>query len=140
MRVIEKLPVETEFGARPLSTGTGFQSVTALSPEALGSAVLTADTVTVFVLGRTVGATNMPPALIVPVVALPPVTPFTCHVTDRLDVPVTVAVNAWDAPARTVTGFGETETPALGGGFTELLGPPVTPAQPLCHNVAPQIR
>ena len=67
--------------------------------------------------------------MIVPVDALPPVTPFTCQVTDEFDVPVTVAVKACVDPARTVAGFGVTVTVMLGGGAPGLPVPPVTPAQ-----------
>jgi hypothetical protein len=54
--VIEKLPVATDVGVMLASTGVGFHSVTMLCPTALESAVLTALTVTVFVLGTAAGA------------------------------------------------------------------------------------
>ena len=55
----------------------------------------------------------MPDELIVPVAALPPATPFTCHVTAVFDDPVTVALNDCVAPARTFALAGETETVTL---------------------------
>lgn len=64
--------------------------------------------------------------------ALPPATPFTSHVTDEFDVPVTVAVKDCDALARTFAAFGETETVIAGGGvpgLPELPLPVVVPAQ-----------
>jgi hypothetical protein len=127
-----KLPVLTDGGAMPPSTGTGFNSVTALAPLALESAALTACTVTVFGFGKLAGAEYMPDELIVPVDELPPVTPFTCQVTDVFDEPLTVALNGWVAPARTLAGFGETETATAGGGAPAVPGFPeellVTPA------------
>ncbi len=51
----------------------------------------------------------------VPVAALPPATPFTSHVTAVFDAPVTVALKAWLAPARTLVGFGETVTLMVAG-------------------------
>ncbi len=48
--------------------------------------------------------------MIVPVVAVPPATPFTSHVTAVLDVLVTLAANCCGPPAATNTEVGETET------------------------------
>jgi hypothetical protein len=64
----------------------------------------------------------IPDALIVPVEALPPVTPFTCQVTEVFDDPVTVALNGFVAPARTLALEGEiaTVTPGPEGGALEL--------------------
>jgi hypothetical protein len=87
-----KLPVLTDGGAMPLSTGTGFKRVTTLAPLALESAALTACTVTLFGLGTLAGAEYIPDEFIVPVTALPPATPFTCQVTDVFDEPVTAAL------------------------------------------------
>lgn len=58
------------------------------------SACEIAFTVAVGVLGTLAGAVYTPEALMVPLVESPPATPFTCHVTLVLEVPVTVAVNA----------------------------------------------
>ena len=131
--VIAIAPCVTGIGETVVSTGTGFHSVTALCPAALESAMLTACTVTVFGLGRVAGAVYTPDALIVPVDAAPPVTLLTCQVTDEFDDPVTVALNGCARPARTVIGFGETETVIWGGGGGGAPGlpadEPVTPAQ-----------
>jgi hypothetical protein len=48
--------------------------------------------------------------VIVPVAAAPPVTPFTCQFTDVFDDPVTVAVNVWLPPTRTLALLGNTDT------------------------------
>ena len=96
------------------STGIGFQSVTALCPATLESAMLTACTVTEFGLGTAAGAVYKPDALILPVALAPPTTPFTCHVTDMFDEPV--AANGCAVPARSVAVLGETETFTAGGG------------------------
>lgn len=56
--------------------------------------------------------------MIVPFAELPPATLLTDQVTDELVVPVTVAANCWELPARTLAGFGATETltePVAGG-------------------------
>jgi len=60
------------------STGSGFCNVTALLPVALESTELTARTITRLELGMTDGEVYTPAALIVPVMELPPVSPFTC--------------------------------------------------------------
>ena len=54
--VMEIEPCATDIGETVVSTGVGFQSVTALCPAALESAMLTACTVTVFGLGKFAGA------------------------------------------------------------------------------------
>ena len=133
LSVIENAPVETEFGVMLFSTGIGFHRVTALPPEASESAALMALTVTMFGFGKLTGAVKTPADVIVPAAALPPVTPFTCQVTDEFDVPLTVAAKVCVAPARTVAGLGETETLMfVGDGVPGLPGlplPPATPAQ-----------
>jgi len=53
---IEKAPCCTDIGEIVVSTGVGFQSVTALCPAAPESALLTACTVTVFGFGNVAGA------------------------------------------------------------------------------------
>ena len=58
--------------------------VTAPLPEALGSATLTALTVTVLGDGTGEGAVYRPVPLMVPVVCVPPVTPFTFQTTELL--------------------------------------------------------
>jgi len=71
----------------------------------------------------------------VPVEALPPATLLTDQVTEVFVVPVTVAVNGWELPARTLAGFGETETwiCVCGGGGVFVLELP-TPAHPVCNS------
>ena len=111
--VIANAPAGTDVGAMPVSTGTGFCNVTALLPVAEASAELTARTVTVLEVGTVAGAVYMPDALIVPVAVLPPVTPFTCHVTAVFDEPATAALKDFVAPARTFALAGETVTVTL---------------------------
>src|SRR6516165_7764395 len=67
----------------------------------------------------------------VPVVLLPPVTPFTCQVTAVFEVPVTVAVNWVWAPSATLTVEGETETVIMVPPTPLLLLPP---PQPIIRN------
>jgi hypothetical protein len=75
------------------------------------SATEIAFTVTGFDAGTVVGAVKSPVALIVPVVELPPVTLFTCHVTAVFDVFATVAVNCCVNPTWTLGVLGLTVTP-----------------------------
>lgn len=144
--VREKLPVEIEVGEMLLSTGTGFHRVTALSPEALESAALTAETVMVFVAGTVAGAVYRPDELIVPVAALPPITPLTSHKACALDVLATVAENDCVAPARTFALGGVTLTVTAGGGVPVpppppgLLEMPSVPAQLACRIAEHRIR
>ena len=58
----------------------------------------------------------MPDASMVPTVALPPVVPFTCHVTAVLVVPVTVAIKTCKVPVLTwvTAGFVLTVTATFG--------------------------
>ena len=139
-RVIAKTPAGTDVGAMVVSTGTGFCKVTALLSVAEASAKLTARTVTVLKVGNVLGAANMPDELIVPVAALPPVTPFTCQVTEVFDDPATVAVKCCVAPARTFALAGEMETVTLdpeGGVFepgADVLF--VVPVQPASNAAA----
>lgn len=49
---------------------------------------------------------------------------FTCHVTAVFAVPVTVAVNACELPARTLAEFGDTTTLITGGGVVPVPAPP----------------
>lgn len=58
----------------------------------------------------------MPSVAIVPTFELPPATPFTLHVTEVLDDPVTVAVNCCVLPSNTLALDGDTETVTEGGG------------------------
>lgn len=70
----------------------GAAIVTVVLPDFVGSAWLTALTITKLA-GTAAGAVNKPVLVIVPVVALPPVTLLTCQVTAVFAVPLTVAVN-----------------------------------------------
>ena len=91
--VIAKAPAGTDAGAILMSTGNGFCIVTALLAVAVESAELTARTVTTMLeLGTAEGAVYRPDELIVPAAALPPVTPFTCQVTEVFVDPATVAL------------------------------------------------
>ena len=65
--------------------------VTLAEALSLGLAWLTAVTVATALDGRIAGAVKRPAEEIVPVDALPPVTPFTCHVTFVFALPITVA-------------------------------------------------
>jgi predicted polyphosphate/ATP-dependent NAD kinase len=65
--------------------------VTAAELLTRGSATLTAVTVALGGDGKIVGAAYNPVEEIVPLLALPPGTPFTCHVTLVFEVPVTLA-------------------------------------------------
>ena len=129
-------PEETEDGKMPVSTGTRFSRVTTPPPDADASAALTARTVTVFEPGTLPGAVYKPEELIVPVVALPPVTPSTCQFTELFEEPVTVALNDCDAPARTFAVPGETETETVDP--PEFVGPLVVPVHP-AREVAAKI-
>ncbi len=67
---------------------------------------------------------------IVPTVALPPVTPFTCQVTAVLLVFCTVAVNCWVPLAATVADVGAIVTiTGIGVGVVD------TPVQPKSSNI-----
>ena|SRR5260221_547147 len=138
LAVTVNAPEETEAGEIPVSTGMGFSRVTVPLPlpETVASTALTARTVTVFEPGTLPGAVYKPEELIVPVVALPPVTPFTCQVTELFEEPVTVALNDCDAPARTFAVPGETETETVDP--PEFVGPLVVPVHP-AREVAAKI-
>jgi hypothetical protein len=82
----------------------------------------------------------MPEELIVPAAALPPVTPFTCQVTEVFDDPVTFALNDFVVPARTIAIAGETVTVTLcpEGGVLGLEGDElfVAPVHPVSAKTA----
>jgi hypothetical protein len=71
------------------------------------------------------GAEYNPLPEIVPVVWLPPATPFTCHVTAEFELPVTVAVNACVANGATLAEVGEIEIAEV------CVFPPLPPLLPL---------
>lgn len=92
--------------------------VTVAASDFVLSATEIAVTVTGFDAGTVAGAVKSPVALIVPVVAIPPVTPFTCQVTAVLDVFVTLAENCCVKPVVTVAVLGLTVTVMAGGAVT----------------------
>ena len=73
---------------------TSLVMVTCAEADFVASAWLVAVTVIATDEGRSGGAVNTPPEVIVPVVAFPPATPFTLQVTAVLVVLETVAVKA----------------------------------------------
>src|SRR5204863_109664 len=107
-------PTDADTGEIVTRTTAAGVMVTCAEPDFVGSAWDTAATVTVAGFGTTAGAVYRPELDIVPTVALPPVTPLTCHVTAVLLVFCTVAVNCCVPPAPTVAYTGEivTLTPA----------------------------
>jgi hypothetical protein len=108
--------------------------VTMAEADSLPSACATAVTVTAAGLGTVAGAVNTPEVEIVPVPALPPVTPFTCQVTPMLLEFCTVAVKACDAPVATLAVVGEIEiriAAGVPGGFVTAGSRSLTPAQPM---------
>jgi hypothetical protein len=96
-----------EVGEMVMLTAAGAVTVTAAEADLVESACDTAVTVTVAGLGTDAGAVYKPELEIVPTVALPPTTPFTCQVTAVLLVFCTLAVNCCVAPAVTVAEVGE---------------------------------
>jgi hypothetical protein len=99
--------------------------LTAEEPLAVGAATLVAETVTLEGEGSIRGAAYIPAAEIVPIVGLPPTTPFTLQLTLVSVVPATLAVNNWAWPSKTETFGGEMVTLTLGGGGGEV--EPVAP-------------
>src|SRR5580698_7757496 len=85
-------------------------------PEMLGASVIKAVMVTLAGFGMITGAVYKPALVMVPTVALPPVTPFTCQVTAVSLVLVTVAVNCCCEPSCTLAVAGETVTVGVTGG------------------------
>jgi hypothetical protein len=99
-----------EVGETETLITTAAVTVTAAEADLVVSAWEMAVTVTVAGLGTVAGAVYKAAVEIVPTVALPPVTPLTCHVTALLLVFFSVAENCCVAPAVTVAVVGETET------------------------------
>jgi hypothetical protein len=73
--------------------GVGDFMLMVADADLVTSACEIADTVTVEGVGTNDGAAYIPDPSTVPTVEFPPVTPFTCHETSVLLVPLTVAVN-----------------------------------------------
>jgi len=94
-------------------TDMGGAIVIAALPDFAWSAALTAVTITAL-FGTFEGAMYMPVLDTLPTAELPPAIPFTFHVTEVLDVPITVAANCCDWPTPTVAVDGVTDT-AIGG-------------------------
>jgi len=114
-----KLPVPTLAGLMPVRTGVAFKTVTVLVPDTVVDAELVARIVKEFGLGKVAGAVYFPDESTVPSVEDPPFVPFTDQVTAVLEVPVTLALNVYDSPARIFAVAGETDTLTLfcaGGG------------------------
>src|SRR5271155_3726219 len=97
------------------TTGIGLSNVNVLvpwTPASLLSAASTDTTLLAGLAGRLAGAVYWPVELITPTVELPPVIPFTDHVSAVCDVPVTVAVNCnAGSPGRTLAISGLSATP-----------------------------
>jgi hypothetical protein len=85
-------------------------TVTTALADLVGSATLTAVTVTVEGDGTDDGALYVPRLLIVPTVEVPPVTPLTFQMTEVFAAFCTVAVKARVRPTRTVALVGEMVT------------------------------
>jgi len=91
------------------------------------------------VVGRSAGAVYTPSAVIVPLAAVPPGTPFTAHITLVLLVFATVAAKVCLFPRNTVALAGVTLTlieGEVGGGGEGATEPAPTPAQPRVHALA----
>jgi hypothetical protein len=97
------------------ATATGSAMVTVAEADLVLSATLVAVTVTLAGAGTAAGAVYSPAALTVPIVALPPVMPFTLHVTAVLAALLTVALNCCVALVSTVAAVGANVTDT---GFT----------------------
>jgi hypothetical protein len=117
-------------GLRVIVTA-GAVRVTSAEATIVVSACEVAVTVTVVVVGNTLGAVYSPVELTVPMIASPPFSPFTCQVTAVLVEPVTVAVKDCVAPPATLADVGEMvmATPAAGVLFL-----PPHPAQTIAVN------
>ena len=100
----------TDFGATVTLIPGATNIVTVADPDLVESATETAVIVTAAGLGATAGAVYSPVVEMVPTVAFPPFTPFTCHVTAVFEVFVTVAVNCCVKPVTTVAVLGLTAT------------------------------
>ena len=96
-----------------VTAGKGFHTVSLAVPVTVDADTLIAVMVTGLVAGIAVGGVYKPLAEIVPSVLDPPVTPFTCQVTDVDGSLVTVADSCavdpsltWPAPFTVTCGFG----------------------------------
>jgi hypothetical protein len=76
-----------------LKIAIGLSKLSVTTPAEVAEAALTAEIVTLVVVGIDAGAVYSPVVEIVPVALEPPATPFTCQTTAVFVVPVTVALN-----------------------------------------------
>jgi hypothetical protein len=102
-------PVATLAEVGEIEMLTGAVMVTTAEADLLVSACAMALTVTAAGLGTLAGAVYRPVVEMVPVLLLPPVTPFTCQVAAVLLVFRTVAVKGREAPVATLAEVGEIE-------------------------------
>jgi hypothetical protein len=110
------IPACTFAPAGDTDTAPAAVIVTVAAPDLVESATDTARTATVAGLGALAGAEYTPAVDIVPTVALPPVMPFTCHVTVFVEPFTTVAEKACvPDPACTIADDGETLTDTTSG-------------------------
>jgi hypothetical protein len=117
----ENAPTAITFGVTDETCGTGLSRVTASLALMAGFAVSAALTVTLFGVSGNSGAVYNPPALIVPVAALPPATPFTDHVTAGEVPSDACAVNCCVAVPCTVAPCGLTFSWGGGGLLPECI-------------------
>jgi len=142
---VKATPDATEVGVTEVIVGVGLLSVTTLLPVAFALPVSAALTVMVFALGGNCGAVYTPAAVIVPVSAAPPATPFTDHANVAVVLSLAFAVNVCVAPPCKVAVAGVTVTPLLCGvGWFGSLPPPLflllpNPAHPAATSAAPAI-
>jgi len=104
--------------------------VTLTVADFVGSAWLVAVTCTVTGDGKSAGAVYTPAAVIVPVAALPPETPFTLQLTVVSVVFFTVAVKVSILPSNTEPLGGAIDTVICGGGGGGAWTKAAPPAQP----------
>lgn len=104
--------------------------VTLAVADMVGSAALVAVTGTLAGDGKSAGAVYRPADVMVPAAVLPLETPFTLQVTAKLEVPMTVAINALVLPRMTEPVCGVTLTSSSGGGGATIpVAPPPQPAK-----------
>jgi hypothetical protein len=97
-----KFPAFTSDGLTLLKIGVELSSVIAALALAAVLTVLTAETVTLFGVGKVWGAMYIPPELMVPSAKFPPAMPFTDQITVELLVPLTVTLNCCAPRSRTL--------------------------------------
>jgi len=124
-------PTGIDVGVTEETCGTGLFRVTTPLPLIAVFALSAAVIVTVLGVGGNCGAVNMPLAVIVPVLALPPVTPLTDQTSAGVDPSLVLAVKGSESPPRIVADAGVTLSVALCGccGFPLLLPKPPQPAR-----------